>query len=134
MIYTITFNPGLDYVVKINDLKPIQIYKIMVHFLGPLGIDIKTKLICDDIHEINKKKQNIRLNDYSEYDFWTNEKGVPKIWNSCCIFTMSEKYTQSDNPTVKTRLWIYLLPLILPSCAPSVHCLAGETLFLRKFP
>lgn len=78
-LYKLKLNEEKLFYVNINDLKSIQIYKIMIHYLGPLGIDIKTKIICDDIHEIQKRKKNIKLNDYTEYDFWTNNNKIPKI-------------------------------------------------------
>lgn len=78
-LLNLKLNEELLYSVPIKLLKSNQIYRVFLHFIGPLGIDVKTKIICDDIHLIHKNKNNIRLNDYSEYDFWTNEKGIPKI-------------------------------------------------------
>lgn len=68
------------FIIPINALKPNSFYKIMVHYLGSLGINFKINLICDDIHHIKTyTNQNIKLNDFNEYDFHTNEHSFPTI-------------------------------------------------------
>lgn len=78
-LFDLKLNEELLYYVPIKDFYPEHIYKVMFHFVGPLGIDIKTKIICDDFHEISSHKSDLRLNDYTEYDFWTNKNRVPTI-------------------------------------------------------
>ena len=51
----------------------------MVHYFGSYSISFKISLICDDIYFLKNQKnsQNIQLNDFSEFDFQTNEKKIP---------------------------------------------------------
>ena len=66
----------------LKNLKENQCYKIMVHFIGSLGISFEINIICDDIYYIKKvKKNNINLNDFNEYDFKTNKNKIPNVCN-----------------------------------------------------
>ncbi len=75
----IKLNKEILLQVNLNNLEKLQKYKIMVHYIGSYAISFKIKLICDDIYDIKniEKKENINLNDFSEYDFKTDEKGIP---------------------------------------------------------
>lgn len=66
------------FIIEQKDLSPNNFYKIMVHYLGSLGINYKIQIICDDIYPI-KTNKDIKLNDYSEYDFKTDKNSVPEI-------------------------------------------------------
>ena len=65
--------------IDIKNFEQLQKYKIMVHYIGSYAISFKISLICDDIYFIKeqKKSENIQLNDFSEFDFQTNEKKIP---------------------------------------------------------
>ena len=65
--------------LDIKNFLPSQKYKIMVHYLGSYSVSFKISLVCDDIYLIKTQKnsQNIQLNDFSEYDFQTNDKKIP---------------------------------------------------------
>ena len=65
--------------IDIKNFEQLQKYKIMVHYIGSYSISFKISLICDDIYFIKeqKKSENIQLNDFSEFDFQTNEKKIP---------------------------------------------------------
>ena len=65
--------------IDIKNFEQLQKYKIMVHYIGSYSISFKISLICDDIYFIKeqKKPENIQLNDFSEFDFQTNEKKIP---------------------------------------------------------
>ena len=65
--------------IDIKNFDKSQKYKIMVHYIGSYAISFKISLICDDIYLIKnqQKTENIILNDFSEFDFQTNEKKVP---------------------------------------------------------
>ena len=65
--------------IDIKNFEKLQKYKIMVHFIGSYAISFKISLICDDIYFIKEQKKSeiIQLNDFSEYDFQTNERKIP---------------------------------------------------------
>ena len=65
--------------LDINNFLPSQKYKLMVHYIGSYSVSFKISLICDDIYflKYQKNSQNIQMNDFSEYDFQTNEKKIP---------------------------------------------------------
>ena len=65
--------------IDIDKILPSQKYKVMVHYFGSYSISFKISLICDDIYFLKNQKnsQNIQLNDFSEFDFQTNEKKIP---------------------------------------------------------
>ena len=65
--------------LKLDTLQKSQKYKIMVHYIGSYAITFDISIICDDIHFIKNidKKNNINLNDFSEFDFQTNDKKIP---------------------------------------------------------
>ena len=65
--------------LDIKNFLPSQKYKIMVHYLGSYSVSFQISLVCDDIYLIKTQKnsQNIQLNDFSEYDFQTNDKKIP---------------------------------------------------------
>lgn len=66
--------------LPITNLLPNHFYKILVHFIGALGINFNITIICDDIHQIQShQKKTIEQNDFNEYDFKTNEKRIPLI-------------------------------------------------------
>ena len=71
-----------EILLKINKDSLIEnhYYKIMVHFIGSLGINFKISIICNDIYVINNDiKKDIDVNDFSEYDFKTNKKKIPNL-------------------------------------------------------
>ena len=65
--------------IDIDKILPSQKYKLMVHYIGSYSVSFKISLVCDDIYLIKTQKnsQNIQLNDFSEFDFQTNEKKIP---------------------------------------------------------
>ena len=65
--------------LDINNFLPSQKYKLMVHYIGSYSVSFKISLVCDDIYflKYQKNSQNIQMNDFSEYDFQTNEKKIP---------------------------------------------------------
>ena len=65
--------------LNINNFLQSQKYKVMVHYLGSYSVSFKISLVCDDIYflKYQKNSQNIQMNDFSEYDFQTNEKKIP---------------------------------------------------------
>ena len=65
--------------LDINNFLQSQKYKVMVHYLGSYSVSFKISLVCDDIYFLKHQKtaQNIQLNDFSEFDFHTNEKKIP---------------------------------------------------------
>ena len=69
----------------------------MVHYFGSYSISFKISLICDDIYFLKNQKnaENIQLNDFSEFDFQTNENKIP---------------LQCDNNYDKKKVLISLLP------------------------
>ncbi len=62
-----------------NDLSKYQKYKVMVHYISSYALSFEISIICDDIHLIKNidQKNDIKLNDFSEFDFQTNEKKIP---------------------------------------------------------
>ena len=71
-----------EILLKVNkdSLLENHYYKIMVHFIGSLGINFKISIICNDIYVINNDiKKDIDVNDFSEYDFKTNKKKIPNL-------------------------------------------------------
>ena len=83
--------------IDIDNLLQFQKYKIMVHYFGSYSISFKISLICDDIYFLKNQKnaENIQLNDFSEFDFQTNENKIP---------------LQCDNNYDKKKVLISLLP------------------------
>ena len=79
IIKEVKLNKEILLNIDIKNFEKIQKYKIMVHYIGSYAISFKISLICDDIHIIKdqQKAENIQLNDFSEYDFQTNEKKIP---------------------------------------------------------
>ena len=81
-IKNINLNKEILLKSHLKNLKENQCYKIMVHFIGSLGISFEINIICDDIYYIKKvKKNNINLNDFNEYDFKTNKNKIPNVCN-----------------------------------------------------
>ena len=83
--------------IDIDNFLQFQKYKIMVHYIGSYSISFKISLICDDIYFLKNQKnaENIQLNDFSEFDFQTNENKIP---------------LQCDNNYDKKKVLISLLP------------------------
>ena len=79
IIKGVQLNKELLLNLDIKNFLPSQKYKIMVHYLGSYSVSFKISLVCDDIYLIKTQKnsQNIQLNDFSEYDFQTNDKKIP---------------------------------------------------------
>ena len=79
IIKGVQLNKELLLNLDIDNFLPSQKYKIMVHYLGSYSVSFIISLVCDDIYLIKTQKnsQNIQLNDFSEYDFQTNEKKIP---------------------------------------------------------
>ena len=79
-IKNIKLNKEILLKSHLKNLKENQCYKIMVHFIGSLGISFEINIICDDVYFIKRiKKNNINLNDFNEYDFKTNKNKIPNI-------------------------------------------------------
>ena len=97
IIKGVQLNKELLLNLDIDNFLPSQKYKIMVHYLGSYSVSFIISLVCDDIYLIKTQKnsQNIQLNDFSEYDFQTNEKKIP---------------LQCDENYNKKNLLISLLP------------------------
>ena len=79
IIKGVQLNKELLLNLNIKNFLPSQKYKIMVHYLGSYSVSFQISLVCDDIYLIKTQKnsQNIQLNDFSEYDFQTNDKKIP---------------------------------------------------------
>ena len=79
IIKGVQLNKELLLNLDIKNFLPSQKYKIMVHYLGSYSVSFQISLVCDDIYLIKTQKnsQNIQLNDFSEYDFQTNDKKIP---------------------------------------------------------
>ena len=79
IIKGVQLNRELLLNLNIKNFLPSQKYKIMVHYLGSYSVSFQISLVCDDIYLIKTQKnsQNIQLNDFSEYDFQTNDKKIP---------------------------------------------------------
>ena len=79
IIKEVKLNKEILLNVDIKNFEKLQKYKIMVHYIGSYAVSFKISLICDDIHIIKdqQKSENIQLNDFSEYDFQTNDKKIP---------------------------------------------------------
>ena len=79
IIKGVQLNKELLLNLDIKNFLPSQKYKIMVHYLGSYSVSFHISLVCDDIYLIKTQKnsQNIQLNDFSEYDFQTNDKKIP---------------------------------------------------------
>lgn len=70
------------FMINNKDLLSEKYYKIMVHYIGALGINFKINIICEGAKEIIKThNKNIKLNDFSEYDFKTNKEKIPNVCN-----------------------------------------------------
>lgn len=54
MVYTITFNPALDYIVEIDDLKQGQINKVKSELLLPGGKGINVSIVLNNLGIANK--------------------------------------------------------------------------------
>ena len=79
-IKNIKLNKEILLKTHLKNFKENQCYKIMVHFIGSLGISFEINIICDDVYFIKRiKKNNINLNDFNEYDFKTNKNKIPNI-------------------------------------------------------
>ena len=79
ILKSVQLNKEILLNIDINNLSQLQKYKIMVHYFGSYSISFKISLICDDIYFIKnqQKSQDIQLNDFSEFDFQTNENKIP---------------------------------------------------------
>ena len=79
IIKGVQLNKELLLNLDIKNFLPSQKYKIMVHYLGSYSVSFQISLVCDDIYLIKTQKnsQGIQLNDFSEYDFQTNDKKIP---------------------------------------------------------
>ena len=65
--------------ININQFEKLQKYKIMVHYIGSYAISFKISLVCDDIYLIKNQQKggDVQMNDFSEFDFQTNENRIP---------------------------------------------------------
>ena len=79
ILKSVKLNKEILLNIDIKNLEKLQKYKVMVHYIGSYSISFKINLICNDIYLIKdqKKQENIQLNDFSEFDFQTNEKKIP---------------------------------------------------------
>ena len=79
LIKGVQLNKEILINVDIDNFLQLQKYKIMVHYFGSYSVSFKISLICDDIYFLKNQKnsQNIQLNDFSEFDFQTNEHKIP---------------------------------------------------------
>ena len=79
ILQQVNLNKEILLNIDIKNFEKLQKYKIMVHYIGSYAISFKISLICDDIYLIKdqQKTENIQLNDFSEFDFQTNEKKIP---------------------------------------------------------
>ena len=79
ILKNVKLNKELLLNINIDNFQQLQKYKVMVHYFGSYSISFKISLICDDIHFLKNQKnsEEIQLNDFSEFDFQTNEKKVP---------------------------------------------------------
>ena len=79
ILKNVKLNKELLLNIDIDNFRELQKYKVMVHYFGSYSISFKISLICDDIHFLKNQKnsEEIQLNDFSEFDFQTNEKKVP---------------------------------------------------------
>ena len=79
ILKNVKLNKELLLNIDIDNFQESQKYKVMVHYFGSYSISFKISLICDDIHFLKNQKnsEEIQLNDFSEFDFQTNEKKVP---------------------------------------------------------
>ena len=79
ILKNIKLNKEILLNIDLDNFLQLQKYKIMVHYFGSYSVSFKISLICDDIHFIKNQKnaEDIQLNDFSEFDFQTNERKVP---------------------------------------------------------
>ena len=79
LIKGVQLNKEILINADIDNFLQLQKYKIMVHYFGSYSVSFKISLICDDIYFLKNQKnsQNIQLNDFSEFDFQTNEHKIP---------------------------------------------------------
>ena len=79
ILKNVKLNKELLLNIDIDNFQQFQKYKVMVHYFGSYSISFKISLICDDVHFLKNQKnlEEIQLNDFSEFDFQTNEKKVP---------------------------------------------------------
>ena len=70
-----------EILLKVNKnlLLENHYYKIMIHFIGSLGITFKINIICNDIYVIKYDNKEIDVDDFSEYDFKTNNNKIPNL-------------------------------------------------------
>ena len=70
-----------EILLKVNKnlLLENHFYKIMIHFIGSLGITFKINIICNDIYVIEYDNKEIDVDDFSEYDFKTNNNKIPNL-------------------------------------------------------
>ena len=70
-----------EILLKVNKnlLLENHFYKIMIHFIGSLGITFKINIICNDIYVIEYDNKEIDVDDFSEYDFKTNKNKIPNL-------------------------------------------------------
>ena len=70
-----------EILLKVNKnlLLENHFYKIMIHFIGSLGITFKINIICNDIYVIKYDNKEIDVDDFSEYDFKTNNNKIPNL-------------------------------------------------------
>jgi hypothetical protein len=82
-INNIKLNKEILLKTYIKNFKENHYYKIMIHFIGSLGISFDINIICDDIYYIKnlKKENNINLNDFDEFDFKVNKNKIPDFCN-----------------------------------------------------
>ena len=76
ILKNVKLNKEILLSIDLDKILELQKYKVMVHYFGSYSISFKISLICDDIYFLKNQKnsQNIQLNDFSEFDFQTNEK------------------------------------------------------------
>ena len=60
-IKNIKLNKEILLKSHLKNLKENQCYKIMVHFIGSLGISFEINIICDDVYFIKRIKKIILI-------------------------------------------------------------------------
>ena len=133
-----------EILLKVNKDSLIEnhYYKILVHFIGSLGINFKISIICNNIYIINKNiNKDINVDDFSEYDFKTNKKKIPNLCGEeydkqfflVSLLPYSISYQFKDENKIEFKSIFELITNKVNSDVKPINILTNEGLYRGLF-
>lgn len=98
MIYTVTFNPSLDYVVKVDDFAVGEINRTQVENIYPGGKGINVSLVLQ-----NLGLQSVALGFTAGFSGTEIERLLQKAGCRCDFIRAGQGYSRINTKIIRTR-------------------------------